>query len=524
MLSFVLDHSALHFEWTWDVDRWINGSNWIRPYRHSLIEHVAVTDGRSGFIVVRERTDDAPAAQKNPCVARVNTEAYQVLKLQALAWPLEFFLVECENDGAYHLHTGTWGTAPVYVAEAPWGRLEGSWALPDLRHRMRLNDLNPLTVARALVARHRYASDTLFSGIHQLTERARAEYSPTRGLVLHYPEPAVHARPRALHPDVDLIAVYEDELAEAINLWSYYPEETAVELSGGIDSANVAMSLAGFGFWSYALMLDGQVGLQQARRRQQLIQFAGFRDFQVPAMGYPPLSPGGAREHGDPLNPFDEAYHEAVERILTVAGEHGVTTVFTGDGGDELLSLRGAEWSSAGKTPGRLNPKSTPPTWIGRRTAELVDHVNDDLAPTTVINEASLLGFACRTPLFMVAGMWPLSPLCSPRLIRFAEQLPTEWRQDKRLARERLRRLGFTDYVVNPPLRETFTHVMEHGLRRYGMPMVAKLLPESALVDLGYVDPDRLRETHDRVTSSGSVDTSLFAFLRLELGLRGLLG
>jgi asparagine synthase (glutamine-hydrolysing) len=521
VLSFVLDHSSQE-EWTWGTDRWASGSTWIRPYRHAMIEHEAVTDGRSSFIVVRERTNqDLPTAE--PSVNRVSTEAYEALKAQALAWPLEFFLVERAMDGSFHLRTGHWGTAPVYLTEARYG-LEGSWALPDLRHRMRLAQLNPLVVARALVARHRYSSDTLFSGIHQLTERARAEYSSAHGLVLHYPDPAVHARPRALNPDVDPIEVYEHELAQAVNLWPYASASTAVELSGGMDSANVAMSLTGFGIWSYALMLDGDVGRQQDRRRQDLVDAGGFRDFHVPAIDHPPLSLGGARALGDPLNPFDEPYHEAVEHILTVAGGHGITTVFTGDGGDELLSLRGAEWAAVGKIPGRLNPKSTPPTWLGHRAIELVDHVNDNLAPATVINESTLLGFACRTPLFMTSGMWPLSPLCSPRLIRFAEQLPADWRHDKRIARERLRRLGFTDYVVNPPLRENFTHVMEHGLLLHSTPLLEKILPESALVDLGYVSPDRLRAAHDEVVRTGKADTSLYAFLSLELGLGSLLG
>lgn len=77
--------------------------------------------------------------------------------------------------------------------------------------------------------------------------------------------------------------------------------------------------------------------------------------------------------------------------------------------------------------------------------------------------------------------------------------------------------------MINPPLRENFTHIMESGLLQYGMPLLVKLLSDSVLVDLGYVDPDRLRTTHGQVISTGKVDTSLFAFLRMELGLRGLL-
>jgi asparagine synthase (glutamine-hydrolysing) len=148
--------------------------------------------------------------------------------------------------------------------------------------------------------------------------------------------------------------------------------------------------------------------------------------------------------------------------------------------------------------------------------------VDANLAPSSVLNPSALLGFASRTPQFMTAKMWQLSPLCAPRLAHLCAQLPVEWRKRKHLARERLRRLGFSDEVVNPPLRENFTHVMAHGLSEFGMPVLRKHLDQSVMVDLGYVDADKLRAAFDRIRDSGEMELSIFAFLRMELGVRSM--
>jgi hypothetical protein len=54
------------------------------------------------------------------------------------------------------------------------------------------------------------------------------------------------------------------------------------------------------------------------------------------------------------------------------------------------------------------------------------------------------------------------------------------------------------------------------------MPLLETHLQHSILVDLGYVDADELRAVHDRIAGGGEMDFSLFAYLRMELGVRGM--
>lgn len=493
----------------------------IRPYPHPMLEHLAVTDGRSTFIVVRERAVGVLPLGVFGAPTIVDTSTYRRMVDQVRAWPLDYLLVECEPDTAFRVTAGLWGTAPVYLSDAG-GRLRGSWSLPDLRDRFSVDALDDAAVARLLSQRSRYTRRTLFNGVFELTERAHATYGPD-GLAMFYPKPALRARPRDVRPGVDIVDIYQDCLADAVNERPFDPDQTAVELSGGMDSANVAMTLAEHHrgrILAYALMIGGEAGEQQIRRRAEMLTHLGFDDMRIDMLPLAPLNPDGRRARGDYVHPTAEPYFEAVELMLHHARQRGVRTVFTGDGGDELVSLRGAEWDAANKIPGRHADQSTP-SWLGPRTLA-VDDIDDDHAPPSVINESTLLGFALRSPQFLDAGLWPVSPLCSPTLIRFAEQLPVEWRDGKRICRVRLGRAGLSKEVVHPPLRENMRHVMERGLRKYGIPLLGTLISDAVTVDLGYIDGDALRAAHGRMSDGGPIETKLFPVLALEMALRAL--
>ncbi|EWC60832.1 hypothetical protein UO65_3885 [Actinokineospora spheciospongiae] len=488
-----------------------------------MLEHAAVTDGVSTFVAVRERAREVAGFGPAQVFTTTDTPTYRRLLDEIKAWPLDFVLVECTPTAGFRITSGTWGTAPLYLTDAG-GRLRGSWSLPDLRQQFSLDALDERSVARLLTERTRYARETLFQGVHMLTERAHATYGDN-GLVMRYPAPAEHALPREVRDDVDVVEVYRRVLSGAVYARPFDPRASAVELSGGMDSASVAVTLAEEHHGevlAYALAIGGEAGEQQLRRRAEMLRHLGFLDLIVDALPLAPFNPDGARARRMFVEPGAEPYHEAVGAILAAARDRGVRTVFTGDGGDELLSLRGNEWASVGKVRGRFSDHERLPAWLGRRTLDQLDAVDDDLAPPTVINEATLLGFALRSPQFLDAGIWPVSPLCSPRLIRFAEQLPVPWRVDKHICRERFRRIGFSDDARYPHLRENFRHVMGAGLREYGMPLLAELSAEAITVDHGFVDGDALRAAMGQWEQGEQVDMKVFPVLSLELALRAM--
>lgn len=122
------------------------------------------------------------------------------------------------------------------------------------------------------------------------------------------------------------------------------------------------------------------------------------------------------------------------------------------------------------------------------RSRPALEEVDDNLAPVAPVPLTALMAKAAHYPAYLAAGIWPVAPLAHPTLVRFAEQLPLEWRAGKRLLRERLRRTGLTTDVVDPPQPEAFSDLMQTGLRRHGLSPLKAMLGESRLVDLGYLD------------------------------------
>lgn len=321
-----------------------------------------------------------------------------------------------------------------------------------------------------------------------------------------------------------MIAGYEALLDRVLASRPYDPGTAAVELSGGVDSANVAASLAARDpgrLVTAAMLLPGPSGRQRRRRRTELTAaFRSRRDLVVSAETLAPLCPTGARTQGAPVSPYDDAYLEATEAMHRTIAEHGVRTVFTGIGGDEMVALTSAEVSHA--AVGMDRPVMP---WLGARTRELAAEIDSDIAPPSVVNEMTLLACACAAPSILRAGMWPVHPLADPAMIRFGEWLPRQWRADKRLPRERLGRLGLSAEVCRPTLAENFVEVMHAGLTRYGIAYLNQMLIDgSPLIDDGFVDPDQLALVRDRIATGRPLprDREVFEVISVDLAIRSL--
>lgn len=76
--------------------------------------------------------------------------------------------------------------------------------------------LSAREAARLLVYQPRYGAETLFTGIHRLTERATATFGGA--LHLHYPEPALHATPRDLVPGADVLGALTATIDAALDM------------------------------------------------------------------------------------------------------------------------------------------------------------------------------------------------------------------------------------------------------------------------------------------------------------------
>lgn len=188
--------------------------------------------------------------------------------------------------------------------------------------------------------------------------------------------------------------------------------------------------------------------------------------------------------------------------------------IFTGTGGDEINSHHS-------RTSARL-PVKEPAQWLGSMATEALADVDENLAPISVLPVPTLIACGLHNPGYVRVGVWPVTPLVHPPIVRFMEQLPVEYKRSKALFRERLRRAGLTESVASPAEGENFLAVMEAGLRTYGLPILDGMLRESLLVDLGYLDAKALARTREQAERAPVVPDLLCDMLALEVGLRTL--
>lgn len=241
--------------WRWDTDRWVKRESWIRPAHATvLVADLIPGDGSSVCALVREDRD----GEADYTSLLVRPDEIQV-------------------------SAGMLGTVPLYLT-AVGDEIFGSWDIVDLRPHLRPDQLNPRAVARTLSRQHRYSTDTLFDGVYRLTERATAVFTPA-GLSILYPEPAQHVlEPRSLRSGVDPVTVFDALLTEAVAEWRSTAGRVGVEVSGGADSANVALSAVAAGFGSVhtmGLLMGGRIGQLQRDRRRSLVDHLGLRDTAV---------------------------------------------------------------------------------------------------------------------------------------------------------------------------------------------------------------------------------------------------
>lgn len=519
MLSFRICLDDLsNPSWSWSKDRWLNGGSWIRPLVNPLLEwQLAYDDSGQACVVVRERDGSGASGVFDGAVVHHVPDIGVVVESMRSSSG-EYAAVEM-RPGWARVSAGQFGTAPLYLAERA-DVLAGSWNLVDLHDYLDPARLLDRAVVRVLTRQQRYSSDTLFDGVHRITERATATFIRAQ-LCIAYPAPVEHVlQARELRPGVDLVAAFRDVLEYAVARIAIPSEGVGLELSGGADSANVGLTLTATRdcpIRSYGLRVGGAAGEQQRLRRAALVQRLGLIDTEIPAERYPPFVPGGIRATGVPHDPAAAYYREAFDALCDAAKEGDVSVIFTGFGGDEVNALHPHEHV---ESPVISAPVSVP--WLGPRGRAALPDIDINLAPVSAVPLPSLMAFSLHNPAYLQAGIWPVAPLAHPMIGRFTEQLPVRWRQGKALFRQRLRQAGLSDEIAEPRRPENFSSLMQVGLRNYGLPLLRTMLKQSLLVELGYLEHHALACAYEAATRASSVPSILCDALALDRGLQSL--
>ncbi|WP_119726382.1 asparagine synthetase B family protein [Thermomonospora amylolytica] len=491
MLTLRIDPDAAP-SWTWNGTSYLtrDGGNRVTPCGHPMTEQIAATDGTRTAIIVRERVPSRPAVRPEP--VRVTAADFDRITAEALRWPVDHVVIETAAGRPVRVTAGPVRSTPLFLSHDA-GVLHGSWDMADLQPFA--GGLNPKEATRLLIYRPRYSTDTAFTGIHRLTERATATFGGD--LFIRYPDPVVHALPRDLVEDADVLSAFVEGIDAALDARPLDPAATVCHLTGGLDSGSIGTRAARR--WpgqinTATLIVIGPGRRQQIRRRAEMRERVPFGpyDVRLDLRGRPMFGPDCARTRGELISPYDEPLCEHFADLNARIAALGAHTVVTGLGGDEMVAVGSAESRQAAAD----KAQNFDLPWLGPRARAAIEYGDEGIAPPAMAGGITLLAAECVAPPLLRAGLWPVHPFAHPALVELGDQLPFHWRELKQLQRRHLATFGLSEDACNPKVRESFAELVEESMITHGVPLLRRILREgSPLVEAGLIDPDGLART-----------------------------
>jgi hypothetical protein len=334
-------------EWRWDGTSYVTdeGGGRVTPFAHPMVEQVAATDGTRTVLIVRERVPDRPAVSPTP--VPVTPAELDEITAQAPRWPVDHLLIEITPHRPVRIIAGATRSTPLFLAHRD-GVLHGSWDIADLKPFA--TGVNPKEATRLLIYRPRYSTDTPFTGIHRLTERATATFGGD--LFIGYPDPVAHTQPRDLVDGANVLAAFTAGIDTALDARPIEPSATLCHLTGGLDSGSIATRAAHR--WpaqinTATLIVIGPGRRQQIRRRAEIRDRMPFgpHDLRLDSRDRLMFGQDCARVRGELVSPYDEPLYQHFTELNAQIAALGAHTVITGLGGDEMVAIGSAESAQA---------------------------------------------------------------------------------------------------------------------------------------------------------------------------------
>jgi hypothetical protein len=534
LLRIRLHRDDLVGSWRLTNGRFLGAKSVLEPFLHPALESQIFTGPHGFALIVRERG----SGSLGPLLSHETFEdiaALDRIVAEARTWPLEHLVLavalDCKRNPTVTLWAGEWGTAPLYIVSND-DELIADWDPASLYPEVRnVFDLGRLAYSLAFLGLP-YSRRTLFPRIQMLTERAVATWDAKEGLSVRYP-PAkpIHAA-RDLVPEADVLGSFEQLFSAVVKRW--LPDEdgkAASELSGGLDSG-VATAILARGcpeitVHTFGLIMPGLAGPGQRARRNEIIEKFEVSDLAIDACDFPPLGIAGGGPEG--VIPWGEIYYEAFAKLLCSAKAKGCRAIVRGLGGDEISGMTLAELGLS-ESPQVLPTAEVfdepRPSFLTRKGIELAQDASKrlDPAPSGAAARSFYESVAASSPLFLRSGVWPLHPYGAPEVVAFCRSLPAAWRRDRSLQRRLLRSYGLSERVVRPDPPESFWPLRDLAMQGKARESVHRLMSNSALADLGIIDPRRFSSSYNAYCEGGSADESdnLLQTILLEATLQSL--
>lgn len=502
MIKFNLDLKNLR-DFDFQNGQWISTKTSIEVFCSPMLEYFSISNGALTAFVVREK-ETGQSMDRSIFLKTSEAEYCQEIE-KIKSWKLEYFLIEINSENStICLSRGSIDKVAIYYTINN-GKLIGSWDLTDLHEFINQSDpFDRAEILLFLAGMPVYNHKTIYKNIFKITERSKILFG-NRGVEVFLPKNAELFEESILKPDIDpteaFYGILENQLTHYRTLLELPANEIGCELSGGLDSAIVAMLVSDFfkrnGINCYTLLLSGDMGKQQQIRTSEIIGGWNLKSNSINIDDFGgPLKQSGFLLRNGMISVYEEIYYDLQSILLNNAEKHGVKVIFNGIGGDDVLfsiahSSKSKQVRDIGDHVKKLN--------IFSGVDEIRNIIqNISTFPRPFIPISSLNASHSRSAMYLRKNLWPIELFCSQDIITFFQLLPSDLKNGKNLHKKLLKSNGFSDLFTNPKIKEHFGLVFDKSMKIDNRKEVINLIRESKLHDMGIIKKDIFLEQYDR--------------------------
>ncbi|TWB05169.1 asparagine synthase [Gluconacetobacter diazotrophicus] len=457
MFSGRINFSDLNSPLVIDGEGIFFGSSGLHPFQHRLLfteilisrKRVAIfnserfSDESSGFL-------DEKSVRDELIDDRIKQYHLRFLDFSAIIIDRESLTFSCHASSIVY--------APFYLKHDPGG-VSIDW---DYRRLLKDTDIDVAwdVVITQIQGIMPYGHRTVVEGVVRTTAGAILAASKN-GIEISLPYPVTFSAPFDQIDNGDIERHFISALEALLGARPLENRRTAVELSGGMDSAlssMIAKNLLGDGLFSITAQFDGTMGAAQQERCTALIQAGGFDNLNLPAARLAPFGETSLRRVRYGVMPEDESYPEIFEASLGVAQAAGIDTLISGLGGDELYVIYEDEDGGRNREHAANCPFLTE---AGQNYARTV-HIS---YPAGWLAESCWYSSASRSQRLLRHGIWPVYPYQNIQLSQFISKLPYKYRSNRNILRKSISLLLNNDMYERAYVKETFDPVAIRGIK-----------------------------------------------------------
>lgn len=467
--------------WQYKNKKFIQGNNFIQPFESSYLESTFLSNEFTKVFIIRERNfqKNKNILFKEPTtIKKINTHQLNEVIIETNDSNLEFAIIIIDNENAItKLIKGSSNNVPIYYTKNS-KCIHASWDINDLYYSLSANNVfNYHTLASHLSLDFNYTTSTIYNEINIVSERSEVIFNGFEKTKVNLPEPSPIYKERVIKPEVNVVEVFLSLLRKKLLIHGINSNNFICELSGGLDSAIVAITAAHINnnpIKTIGMILNGEMGEQQKRRRNELIEKFKIIDSPVCIDGFYPLKNDGETLSNGKVSIYDEIYHDALQYSLSSLSIAS-GAILTGIGGDELSLV----YENQTSCDNLISPTKSSQNEIAP-------------LPNPSITKSAIMSAQSRATVFLKNGLWPINPLCCPNIVKFCQYLPRKIKEKRKIHRSILTNYGMSDDYIYPNIRENFSEFYETAMKVNNKNNIINLIKKSQLHEMGYIDKEVL--------------------------------